>query len=138
MKSLFVKLRARLSAFMIGRNGPDHLSLALLIGCLLLQILGSITRMALFLDLSLLLMVYLIYRMLSRNLTRRQEENRKFLAFLTAQRKAYDQWKLRMSRRREYKYFRCPKCHSLMRMKRGEGEKEIHCPKCQHTFKKKA
>ena len=84
------------------------------------------------------LLCVILFRMFSKNLEKRRQENLKLMTAVFRLRTQFQQRKLRFQRRKEYKYFHCPKCHALMRMKRGEGDKEIHCPKCQHTFHQKA
>jgi len=136
--SFLEKLRTRITQWMTGRNGPDQLSLAMLILCLVLQVLGALTGSGLFMLLDTVLLCVILFRMFSKNLEKRRQENLKLMTAVFRLRTQFQQRKLRFQRRKEYKYFHCPKCHALIRMKRGEGDKEIHCPKCQHTFHQKA
>ena len=53
-------------------------------------------------------------------------------------RTAFSQARVRFKNRKEYKYFRCPKCHAWLKLKRGSGEGTLTCGKCKHAFKAKA
>ena len=44
----------------------------------------------------------------------------------------------RLKHSREYKYVRCPKCHSWLKLPRKVGEVTVTCGKCRHAFKQKA
>ena len=72
------------------------------------------------------------------HLPKRQEENRKYLKWSANVRFQIKAFFTRQKMRKEYKYFRCPGCKSLMRLHRGRGEVEMDCPKCHTHFKKKA
>jgi ribosomal protein L37AE/L43A len=71
--------------------------------------------------LSYVLMIYAIWRSLSRNTYKRYQENRKFLQF-------FDRLK-----DRQHRYFDCPKCRQPVRVPRGKGKIAITCPRCKQT-----
>ena len=132
--SFFKMLSRRFMAFMSTRNGFDPLSMAILIGSLLLQIIGSITGLNVILFLSIALYGWALFRVFSKRNPNRAAENQKFLAWWTPIGTKVRQFILRLKLRRQYKYFKCPQCKSLLRMSRGAGEKEICCPKCQNLY----
>ena len=82
--------------------------------------------------------IYTLFRIFSKNLPKRQEENRKYLKWSANVRFQIKAFFTRQKMRKEYKYFRCPGCKSLMRLHRGRVEVEMDCPKCHTHFKKKA
>ena len=125
--SFFKMLSRRFMAFMSTRNGFDPLSMAILIGSL---------KVILFL--SIALYGWALFRVFSKRNPNRAAENQKFLAWWTPIGTKIRQFFLRLKLRKQYKYFKCPQCKSLLRMSRGAGEKEICCPKCQNRFKMKA
>jgi ribosomal protein L37AE/L43A len=75
--------------------------------------------------LSYVLMFWAIFRMMSRNVYKRYQENRKFLQF-------FDRIK-----DRQHRYYDCPKCRQTVRVPRGKGKISITCPKCREKFIKK-
>ena len=71
--------RDRLNRFMYGRYGQDQFSRFLLVVCLILLLLSFFVRIPLLSILVLLLLGYVYFRMLSRNVTARYAENQKYL-----------------------------------------------------------
>ena len=124
---------ARLSAgfrgFMSGRYGSDRLNMIILCFGLAASILSSLFRnltvRTIFWELSYALMIWAIFRALSRNTYKRYQENRKFLLI-------FDRLKDRNNR-----YFDCPKCSQTVRVPRGKGKISITCPRCREKFIRK-
>ena len=116
--------------FMSGRYGSDRLNMVILGLGLLASILSSLFARSIagtvFWFLSYALMIWAIFRALSRNTYKRYQENRTFLLF-------FDRLKDRNNR-----YFNCPKCHQTVRVPRGKGKISITCPKCGTQFIKKS
>ena len=92
----------------------------------------------LFSFLGLATLIYTLFRMFSRNTARRTAENAWFWNRSAKLRTAFSQARVRFKNRKEYKYFRCPKCHAWLKLKRGSGEGTLTCGKCKHAFKAKA
>ena len=146
--SFWEKIKQSLRNFMSGRNGADRLGLTLLWTGLILYILGTLIGAAsgtFWMLLGSLLnlagfacYVLCIYRMFSRYLTKRQAENRRFESACARSKTQLRQAKNRFKNRKQYKYFRCPKCHAWLKLKRGSGEGTLTCGKCKHAFKAKA
>ena len=75
--------------------------------------------------LAYILLLWSLFRMMSRNTAKRFRENQKFLGFF------------RRLRDRGHKYYRCPKCRQQIRVPKGKGRISITCPKCREKFVKK-
>ena len=134
---VFYKFRCALAQFMYGRNGMDQLNLVLLwvyIGVSLLRVLlVSLTQWALLsliLELLLWALVLLIlFRMFSKNLSKRREENSRWLNW---------RWRMKSGRQnararhadKEHRYFTCKNCKTICRVPVGKGKIIITCPKC--------
>lgn len=138
MNDFFSKIRNSMNQFMQGRRGTDELAMATLIMALVFSILTSLTGIALFNLLSLALYIYTIYRIFSRDVSRRAAENAKYQKTFGDIRKKVTQFFRRLKNSKEYKYCRCPKCKILYRAKRGSGEKHIVCKQCGEEFDIKA
>lgn len=136
--SFWNKILISLRKFMTGRRGSDELSLALLIAGLIISLLSSIFGSALLYWIGLALYVVSLFRMFSRNLTKRYEENRKYVEWLQKTKTSLSQAKVRLKNMRKYKYFKCPECGTLLKLPRKVGEVTVTCGKCRHQFKKKA
>ena len=135
--TFFQRFIARLRSFMAGRNGVDQLGICSLALSLLTQLIGSFTGSFILLILSMALYIYTVFRIFSRKRYARQKENEQFLTAYGNIVTKIRQFFMRLKLRKEYKYFKCEKCRTLIRLRRGGGEKTVVCPKCGHTFKKK-
>ena len=76
---MFNELRYRFSKFMQGRYGVDSLSRFLSVVLLAVIILRMFIRIPLSGTITLVILVILYWRMFSRNIPKRYEENQKFL-----------------------------------------------------------
>ena len=115
---------------MMGRYGTDKLNMWILGGGLILCLISIFIPFPL-VDLALtagsyLLMLWAIFRTLSRNTYKRYRENRRFLMILDR------------IKDREHRYFDCPKCRQPVRVPRGKGKVMITCPKCKEKFQRKS
>ena len=129
MGGFFWRLRQSLRRFMTGRYGTDRLNMVILItgfatsfGARFVPVWQVTLAMTL---VSYVLLIWAMFRMLSRNTYKRYQENRKFLSF----------WQ--HLRDREHKYYRCPKCRQQVRVPKGKGKISISCPKCREKFIRK-
>ena len=130
LRQLGYKISSGLRRFMEGRYGTDKLNMVILCVALAIALiynffLPSGPAQLLLCGVSYALMIWAIFRTLSRNTYKRYEENRKFLRFM-------DQIK-----DRDHRYFNCPRCRQRVRVPRGKGKISITCPKCKERFTKK-
>ena len=133
LSQFFYNARQRSARFMAGRNGNDQFNLFLLIVDLVLIVIASFTGGALYL-LVVALLVYIYFRMLSRNIYKRQDENGRYLR---ARYKLQSRLRLlgeRWKQRRDYKFFVCPSCRATLRVPKGRGKIKIVCRKCGTSF----
>jgi len=130
-------IRNFLRNFMIGRYGPDHLNIAMIIVSFILSIVHGITQFLPILILSYLLLVLAIFRMLSRSIERRRRENDWFIRYYWPVRTKFVRAFSNLRDRKTYKYFKCPSCNNTLRVPRGKGKLQVTCPKCGERFIKK-
>ncbi len=136
-------MREKFERFMRGRYGVDQLN-KFLMGLALALIVIAIfipgrTALASLLDTAgLLVIVYGYYRIFSRDISRRYQENQKFLAKTENIRRRLRREKNIMAQRKDYHIYTCPQCKQKIRIPRGKGKIEISCPKCGTKFVKKS
>ena len=118
--------------FFQGRNGTDQLNIALLIAGLAVSMLGRFILPSVMNTLSMALLFLCIFRMLSRNVARRRQEN---ALFLEKTKRFRRKGRVRKDRAR-YVYFKCPNCKQNLRAPRGKGKLKITCSKCGTAFQK--
>ena len=131
----FTRMQMALARFMTGRNGMDNLAYHALWGSVIFSLLSIFLPVGL---ISTVLLVYAVFRMLSRNIGKRQAENARYIQFSEKVGREVRQFFARLKGMKTHKYFRCPSCRNRLRMKRGSGEKTITCPVCRHQFTQKA
>ena len=130
-------MRERLARFMAGRNGNDQLNMFLLVLDIVLLLLASIFSKSiggLLYPIAIALLGLTYFRMLSRNVYKRREENGKYLRWQHKVQTALRLRKERWVQRREYKFFSCPSCRASLRVPRGRGKIKIVCRKCGTSF----
>ncbi len=122
---MFQKLGEKLRRFMYGRYGSDQLTMLLLGIGVVLCLVGSFSRLYWLGFLAYVPLIWSIFRMYSRNIYKRQAENRRFMQFIGR------------FRDRQHRYFACPRCRQRIRVPRGKGRIRITCPNCGERFEKK-
>lgn len=135
---MWQKIKDGLRSFMTGRYGGDQLSRAQVWTGFIVYILAIFTRLWILSYLGLFMFFWALFRMFSRNVEKRAQENQKFLEITGNMSRSAAQARNRFKNRKEYKYFRCPKCHSYLKLPRNVGEVTVTCGKCRHQFRKKA
>ena len=123
MRNFLDRLRWKLQMFMRGRNGVDELNRILTYAMLSVYVISLITKSTLLYYISFIGLIYITFRMLSRNLYVRREENRKFMTWMETTRIKFEQ-------RKDYKIFKCKGCGRNIRGPRGKGKIEVTCPMC--------
>lgn len=123
--------------FMIGRYGSDQLSVALIIFSLLITWTAELIRLPLLTLVGYVILGVCIFRMLSKNVTKRSMENYKFSIFISP---AYSWFKKKQKHvvdAKTHRYFECPNCKTNLRVPKGKGDIIITCPKCKTELKKR-
>ena len=130
-------IRNALQRFMYGRYGNDTLNNFLLVLFLVLYVLYAITSFYLFNLLSTVVLVWEVFRMLSRNHAKRRAENAKFNELAAP---VIKWWRLRRTIRRDkdHVYFKCPSCAQQLRVPRGKGKITVTCRSCGASFQEKS
>jgi ribosomal protein S27E len=129
---------------MAGRYGTDALNQFLNISVIVLLLLALLTNRSLTAlssvcyILALVAMVLCYYRTFSRNIAKRTEENYKFYSAKERAAARLNTYKDMWANRKQYRYYRCPKCHQKLRVPRGRGRIQISCPRCGDQFVKKS
>ena len=130
-------MREKMMRFKAGRNGNDQLNLFLYAADAILLIAATLVRgqAGRWMWLAVLILLgYIYFRMFSKNLTRRREENGKYLrlrySILAGLKLRREKW----VQRKDYKFFTCPSCKTMLRVPRGHGKIKIVCRKCGNSF----
>lgn len=135
---MFNNFRMKFMRFMQGRNGVDQLSQFLNVVVIILFVISIFTKSIILDWLPMVLLVYMYFRIFSRNIPKRSMENQRFcnLRYDLAIQK--NKKKKEWEQRKIYRFFRCPMCKQRVRVPKGRGKICITCPKCRAEFIKKS
>lgn len=122
---------------MMGRYGTDQLSIALLVLYAVLYLLAQILRLPVLAIIAIVPFVLCFFRMFSRNISRRYQENNMFLKYWSPVPAWFRRMTARMKDRRTHRYYKCPNCSRTLRVPKGRGKISITCPVCRTEFIKK-
>jgi hypothetical protein len=126
-----------LKRFMMGRYGGDQLSMVLLIFSTLFMLAAQLTRLPLLAFIGYVFLGICIFRMLSRNISKRSMENYKFAILISPVYSWFKKTQTHLEDAKTHRYFICPNCKTKLRVPKGKGKILITCPKCKTEFSKK-
>lgn len=146
--------RYKLFQFMQGRYGMDELGRFLLIFTVIIVLASNFRFLHILYLPGLLLLAYTYFRIMSRNIYKRQQENQKYMAL----RSKFSVGKNRKNNMRQgtwaggsgqnagygyantansahsYNFYRCRNCGQTVRVPKGKGTVKITCPGCGNSF----
>ena len=127
---------SRIAAFMQGRYGMDKLNYFILVIAGVLYTVNLFVRNTILMVVILLILVLVFFRALSKNVTKRLYENRRFTDIFTGIADFFKRQYMKIRDFKTHRYVRCPYCKAQLRLKKRTGVQRIHCPKCGQDFKK--
>ena len=122
---------------MYGRYGFDQYTQAIVMSSLLISLVAMISRYKLIFIGSYLLLGYAIFRIVSKNIAKRSQENLIYCSFINAIKKKLRNLKLSLIGTKTHKFYKCSRCRQTIRVPRGKGRICISCPKCKTEFIKR-
>lgn len=129
-------MRDKIRSFMIGRYGIDAFSKFLMGVALVLCILDIFVNNIFISSWFIVIIVYVYYRMFSKNHSKRYQENIKFLEIKNKVVAKFNSEKSIMKQRKTHHIYKCPTCSQKIRIPKGKGRICITCPKCKTEFTK--
>lgn len=127
-----------LRKFMEGRYGVDELNKFLLVVSIIISVIYNFTKINILNIISLALLVFLFFRIFSKNINKRLEENRKFTNVVNPYRRKFNSKVDQLKNKKDYRYFDCPNCGKSLRVPRGKGMIKITCPNCNTKITRKS
>ena len=138
--------KRKIEEFFSGRHGSDQLSFAMSLAGLVLVVCSPAFENddvhMLLSAVGLALIIWSVFRVLSRDDARRTKENEAFMSLFrrtpSPERRHKDELQERKRRLKEklktHEMFYCPKCKAACFVPRGKGRVRITCPKCGEKF----
>ena len=114
-----------LTKLMYGRYGTDRLGLFMLIVVLLLDIIFTFTGWDVLYILAFVLAAICVWRIFSRNISRRYAENQKFMQLTDPIVRAISSKISGLKDLRTHRHLRCPSCGQKIRVPKGRGKIQI-------------
>lgn len=140
---IFQRIGGAIARFMYGRNGWDQLNQALFGGYLVLWaaelicfFLKNGLAVRILESVLFFLMIVILFRSFSKNLSRRRMENQKWVTWYCGIKNRSAGARARHADK-EHKYFTCKGCGTICRVPAGKGKIVITCPKCGTEIKAK-
>ena len=128
------RLRESFARFMVGRYGPDQLYNFLFGSYVALLVLNLFVNSLLLALLELSVLIYMLFRLFSRNIYKRQKENAWYLEISKKPRDFFGLMKNRIRDRKTHVYRTCPACKSNLRLPKQKGKHTAVCPRCSRRF----
>lgn len=119
---------------MAGRYGVDNFSNFLITLSLILFISNIFIKVQILYTIGTVILVYSYFRILSKNIHKRYQENMQFLNASKPAREKLNKFKRRVKSLKTHKYYKCPECNRELRVPKGKGKINIKCPSCKHEF----
>ena len=131
-------MRDKIYRFMQGRYGTDDFYKFVFWVALIGIVINWFFKSQLLSFAVTLILVYAMYRVLSKNHSARYAENQRYLQATAKIRYWFDQQKKLMEERKYHHIYTFPKCRQKIRIPKGKGKIMIRCPKCHHEFQKRS
>ncbi|MEI3429973.1 MAG: hypothetical protein V8R72_02395 [Clostridia bacterium] len=131
------KLMYKMANFFQGRYGIDELYKFLFILFWIIAILSIFIRNPIIYLLEILICVFMFYRLLSRNIYKRQSENMRYLKMRDKVKGKITLQKRKWSERKTHIYRKCPNCKAEIRLPKKKGKHVCTCPRCKKDFEVK-
>ncbi|MBO5128034.1 MAG: hypothetical protein J6D10_10730 [Clostridia bacterium] len=126
--------KQKLIQFMIGRYGMDEMYIGLVAVWFFLTVINSFVQSTLLSLLGTAVLIFGLYRFMSRNHAKRRRENEWFLRiwrpvknWLTFQRDHFRD-------RKTARYRKCRHCKAIIKLPNKKGKHTVRCPKCGERF----
>lgn len=139
------KIRDKLTAFFYGRYGIDQLYKFLFVIWLVLIVIsmilgffeGTAAVSSILYILSVAVVVYMFFRVLSKNYDARRRENDRYMTVYNKVAGWFNLQKRKFKERKTHAFKKCPGCKKTVRLKKVKGSHTVRCPLCSCTFKVK-
>ncbi|MGN0559900.1 MAG: hypothetical protein ACI4K8_02470, partial [Candidatus Fimenecus sp.] len=136
------------------RGLSDHMQILLVAVYFLLALVNVFTRSRIVGALEMLVLIYTLFRVFSKNIPARENENRIVTAWgykirdafrfreanaqrrkdRRAERKAQRAVQKERRKDKEHIYRECPECGATLRLPRKKGKHSVLCPRCGNKF----
>ncbi len=137
VQEVLQRFAVKMQQFMVGRYGNDRFTLFLLIFSMIFTFLGNFKPIRFLYFIGLAIIVYALFRTMSKNYEARRKELDWYLAWSQKPRAELKLLGNKLRDNKTHKYFKCKGCRTVLRVPKGRGKIEVTCPKCRAKAIKK-
>ena len=133
-----MNFRYKLAQFFYGRYlsyGLDALNVIITVFCLIISFVNIFVGSILLYLFQTCLLIYMLFRLFSKNISKRQQENKVFADFFNAIKASKQLHQRIKSEKNTHVYKKCPHCRVVLRLPRKPGAHTVKCPRCGESFK---
>ena len=134
VRNAFNRFLYRLSIFMNQRYGIDRLFVVLAVLYFVLAVLNAVFDQKWLYVIQLLILIYAMFRVLSKNTAARRRENDTVMKLWDMVKRFFCLNRDRIRYRKTHVFRRCPSCSAQLRLLRQSGEHTVRCPRCGNRF----
>jgi predicted RNA-binding Zn-ribbon protein involved in translation (DUF1610 family) len=127
----------RFARFMQGRYGIDKLFYGICGTAIVISFINIFTRSTVMQILTYLLLIWAFFRVLSKKVSKRAEENRKFCKIWDKFTGNFRLLKRMWTDRKTHSYVKCSNCKKILRLPKKKGVHTVKCPNCGDSFRVK-
>lgn len=126
--------RNKVAKYMEGRNGIDTICYAAFAAYFILAFINAFFNLSIIRTAMTLIAVYIVFRIMSKNLAKRRSENAWFMRIISQIKSHGRQLAVRCKEIKTHRYRRCPHCKVMLRLPRKKGSHTVICPRCKERF----
>ncbi|MBQ9717118.1 MAG: hypothetical protein IJV76_03925 [Clostridia bacterium] len=126
--------KQKLIQFMIGRYGMDEMYIGLVAVWFFLTVVNSFVQSTLLSLLGTAVLIFGLYRFMSRNHAKRRAENEQFLKLWRPEKNWLTFQRDRVRDRKTARYRKCKHCKAIIKLPFKKGKHTVRCPKCGERF----
>lgn len=126
--------KQKLIQFMLGRYGMDEMYFGLVAIWFLLTVVNSFVQSTLLSLLGTAVLIWGLYRFMSRNHAKRRAENEVFLKLWRPVKNWLTFQRDRFRDRKTARYRKCTHCKAIIKLPYKKGKHTVRCPKCGERF----
>ena len=133
-----MNFRYKLAQLFYGRYlsyGLDALTVIITVFCLIISFVNIFVGSILLYLFQTCLLIYMLFRLFSKNISKRQQENKVFADFFNAIKASKQLHQRIKSEKNTHVYKKCPHCKVVLRLPRKPGAHTVKCPRCGESFK---
>jgi len=127
-------IKNKLAQFMYGRYGADQLYNALIVAYFILIVANIFIKSAIISILMSAILIWTLFRVLSRNVYKRRLENEKFMKIMNPVKSKNSLTIRKVKEFKTHRFRKCPHCKKVLRLPRKTGKHTVKCPSCNNEF----